>query len=198
MGKLESSAVFRMLLATGLAGLLSVSALPIMAKPQGASQPRAAETITVKPRELDPQLARLAADTGQAIVTGVNAALHHLSAGDTRLARAEVNKTLKLTGALEDILPYTMVVEKVEHAKKRTATETVRAFKDTLVPIYADIDEMQAYAPETASKAKKHLAEAREHINRGNREAAERSLQEVANDISVGAVYLPVDFVRSC
>lgn len=187
----SASKLGRMLFAATLAGTLSASALPVLAASTYT------ETITVQHRELNPKTARIAADTGRTLVDDMHQALKDLNVGDTALARAQVKRSLNLADVIETLLPYTSVAEKVTDQQGKVESQTVEEFHDALLPIYADIDEMQVYAPKAAAKARQHLEESDKHMKAGNPQAAKESLRLVAEDITTHTVYLPVGTVRS-
>ena len=192
MGTHRSSPSLRSaVMATAATMMLAGTALPVMA---GSGY---TETVSVYQRELDPQVAQIAVDTGRALVRDMNGALAHLNAKDTRLARGEVKKSLSLANALQAILPYTVVVDKLANEQGKVDYQDQQAFQDDILPIYSDIEELEVFAPQAAGKAKQHLSEANRHMKAGEKQAAKESLKAVADEISQGTVYLPVGYVRT-
>lgn len=176
---------------TAAALALACSALPVMAA-SGYT-----EAVSVYQREMDPQMAQIAVDTGRALVRDMNGALAHLNANDTRLARGEVKKSLSLANALQAILPYTVVVDKLIDQRGKVDYEDHGAFQDDILPIYSDIEELELFAPQTANKAKRHLNEASQNMKAGKKQATKDSLKAVGDAISEGTVYLPVGYVHT-
>jgi hypothetical protein len=179
------------MIATAVTTALACTALPVMA---GSGY---TETVSVYQRELDPQVAQIAVDTGRALVRDMNGALAHLNSNDMQLARGEVKKGLSLANALQAILPYTVVVDKLVDQRGKVDYQDQQAFQDDILPIYSDIEELEVFAPQAAAKAKQHLSEANRHMKAGDKQAAKESLKAVSDDISEGTAYLPVGYVHT-
>lgn len=153
------------------------------------------ETVTA-PGWDSPNLRKIAAHTGNEIVRHLNAAHAAIEQGDSGKALGEVEAANHLNDSVMQSMPYTDVKEDVFNAKGKLAMEETARFYDDLLPLYAELDDMQMYAPQVAQKARGKVKEAEAMSRKGqNKEAADK-LKEVMDDISATAVFLPVGYVH--
>jgi len=73
--------------------------------------------------------------------------------------------------------------------------EDVTAFSADLLPIYANLDELQVFAPQVAKRTRSMVQQAEKHASAGHPQRAAQVLTEAADDIAQHSVYLPVDYV---
>lgn len=183
----------RTVLATAIACALSLGALPVLA---ANSAPANAPSTPAIQQTVDPGLMRIAMDTGQTLTDTVHTALVHLTAGDTAQARLEVRKGLRLTEVLDRVMPFASVPAQVDKAKQKVNGQSLEEFQRDMVPIAANLGELEVYAPESAAKARKHLADARSHKQAGDTAGAEKSLDLMSDDVIAGTAFLPVSVMR--
>ncbi|MHB1084448.1 MAG: YfdX family protein [Thiobacillus sp.] len=143
----------------------------------------------------NPQLARAAAISGQALLAHLQSAKAFLAADSTEGARDALFTASEFTRAMERSMPFMAVADNVETARNKLISGEEDVFYDDLLPIYASIDDMQVYAPRLArhvhGKVKKSEAQARS----GQSRAAAKTLREVSEEVTHTTVYLPLAYV---
>lgn len=144
----------------------------------------------------DPAMARIAVDSGRALINHLMTARALLDDGDVAQARSALLAGSEFSGAIERITPYLTVVEELQDAGNRLVQERVEVLSQDLLPVYADIDALTAYAPEVAKTTRGLLKQAEQHARNGDREQAAKVLQEAATEVSAHTVYLPVGYVE--
>ena len=144
----------------------------------------------------DPDMARVAVHGGRALLHHVQAAHVALREHKTGEARAALDAAEDFAEGLQLMIPYSVVVDNVRNAKSQLLSTDSGVVVDDMLPIYSSLDEMSAYAPELAGKAKAKLDQAVQHMNKGEKQQAAEKLDEIAADISATTVYLPVNYVE--
>jgi hypothetical protein len=152
-------------------------------------------TVTTYGNWDDPAMAKIAVDSGRALVDHLNAAKGLLATGKIKKARSALIPSREFADAIERTMPYLTVVEDIHNAGKKVAQEDVTAFSDDLLPIYANLDELQVYAPNVAARTRGMVQKAEKSASAGDKGGAARLLTEAADDITQHTVYLPVDYV---
>lgn len=139
---------------------------------------------------------KIAAHTGNEIVRHLNAAQKAIDANDSGKALGEVEAANRLNDSVMQSMPYVNVNEKLFNAKGKLAMEDSGRFYDDLLPIYAELDDMEIYAPAVAQKARGKIKEAETLARAGKNAEASAKLKEVMDDISETTVFLPVGYVH--
>ena len=143
----------------------------------------------------DPAMAKIAVDSGRALIAHLSTARALLDTGKIAEARSALIVSREFADAIERTMPYLTIVEDMMDASKRVVEEDVTALPADLLPIYASLDELQIYAPEVAARTRGALKQAKKHAAAGDRKRAAKVLVEAADDITRSTVYLPVDYV---
>ena len=197
----------RNLTAVAVAGLLSLSLgtgyasnmkLPDSSKSTTKEQVQLTdqETIGAYQGWDDPDMARVAVHGGRALLHHIQAAHVALREHKTGEARAALDAAEDFAEGLQLMVPYTVVVDNIHNAKSQMLATDSGIVVDDMLPIYSSLDEMSAYAPELAGKAKTKLDQAVKHMHKGEKQQAAEKLDEIAADISSTTVYLPVNYVE--
>ncbi len=143
----------------------------------------------------DPAMAKIAVDSGRALIAHLSTARALLDTGQITDARSALIASREFADAIERTMPYLTVVEEMMDASKRVVEEDVTALSADLLPIYASLDELQVYAPKVAARTRGKLKQVKKHAAAGNRKRAAQMLTEAADDIAQSTVYLPVEYV---
>jgi len=144
----------------------------------------------------DPDMARVAVHGGRSLLRQVQAAHTALEENKIGESRSALSAAEDSAEGLQLMMPYTVVVDHIRNAKHELLASTAGVIVDDMLPIYSSLDEMSAYAPELAAKAKTKLDEATEHVKKGEKKEAAKKMDEVATEISSTTVYLPVLYVE--
>lgn len=143
----------------------------------------------------DPAMAKIAIDSGRALVAHLSTARALLDTGQITEARNALIVSREFADTIERTMPYLTVVEDMMDISRRVVEENVDTLSSDLLPIYASLDELQVYAPEVAHRARGKLKQVKKHAAAGNRKRAAEVLTETAIDITRSTVYLPVGYV---
>lgn len=144
----------------------------------------------------DPAMARIAVDSGRALINHLMTARALLDDGDVAQARSALLASREFAGAIERIMPYLTVVEELQDASNRLVQQRVEVLSEDLLPVYADIDELTLYAPEVAHRTRGMVKQAEKHARNGELPQAAKVLKEAAAEITEHTVYLPVGYVE--
>ena len=198
----------RTLIATAMAGALAFTLgtgyagntkLPAGSKAASKEQVQLTDQETIDQYQgwEDPDMARVAVHGGRALLHHVQVAHAALQEHKTGEARAALGAAEDFAEGLQLMIPYTVVVDHIRNAKSQLLATDSDVIVDDMLPIYSSLDEMSAYAPELAGKAKSKLDLAMQHLHRGEKHKAAKKLDEIAADISSTTVYLPVNYVEN-
>lgn len=143
-----------------------------------------------------PNMQKIAAHTGNEIVHHLSAAHEAIEKGESGKALGEVEAANRLNDSIMQSMPYTDIKEKVFNAKGKLAMEEAGRFYDDLLPIYAELDDLEVYAPQVAQQVRGKIKEAESMARKGQNAEADTKLKEVMEDISATTVYLPVGYVH--
>jgi YfdX protein len=155
------------------------------------------ETVTISTYSDwgDPAMAKIAVDSGRALVDHLQSAQALLATGKIREARSALVTSREFADAIQRTMPYLTVVEDMQDAGKKVVKEDVTAFSADLLPIYASLDELQLYAPKVADRTRGMVQKAEKNASAGDRQDAAQLLTDAADDISQHTIYLPVNYV---
>ena len=143
----------------------------------------------------DPGMAKIAVDSGRALIAHLSTARALLDIGRIAEARSALIASREFADAIERMMPYLSVVEDMMDVSNKVVEEDVTALSADLLPIYASLDELQVYAPQVANRTRGMVQKAEKNAAAGNRKDAAQVLKEAADDIVQHTVYLPVDYV---
>ena len=180
--------------ALALAAVLATAPLAVTAQ---ASPPSKSETINISEYTNwgDPAMAKIAVDSGRALIEHLSTASALLDSGKTGEARGALIASREFADAIERIMPYLTVVSDMRDASNKLVEEDVATYTPDMLPIYASLDELQVYAPKVASRNRDRVHRAEKYAASGNRARAAQQLSEAADDIVQHTVYLPVAYV---
>jgi hypothetical protein len=163
---------------------------------EAAQPPNSLVETVSNPGWDSPNMEKIAAHTGNEIVRHLSAAHDAIEKNDSGKALGEVEAANRLNDSVMQSMPYVNVKEDVFNAKGKLAMNESGRFYDDLLPIYAELDDMQMYAPQVAQKAHSKVKEAEAMSRKGQTKEAADKLKEVMADISETAVFLPVGYVH--
>jgi len=143
----------------------------------------------------DPAMAKMAVDSGRALVRHLETARALLETGRIKQARSALIASREFADAIQRTMPYLTVVQDMQDASKKVRQEDVETFSTDLLPIYASLDELQIYAPKVADRTRGMVQNAEKRARAGDKSRAAEVLNEAADDISRHTVYLPVNYV---
>ncbi|EIJ35400.1 YfdX family protein [Thiothrix nivea] len=175
--------------------LASTTAMAVTSA-EAAQPPNSVVEAVTTPGWDSPNMQRIAAHSGNEIVHHLTAAHEAIQKGDSGKALGEVEAANRLNDSVMQSMPYTDVQEDVFNAKGKLAMQENGRFYDDLLPIYAELDDMEVYAPQVAQKARGKVKEAETMARKGQNAEATTKLKEVMDDISATAIFLPVGYVH--
>ena len=144
----------------------------------------------------DPAIAKIAVDSGRALVNHLYSAKALLEQGRIPQARSALIGSHEFAAAIQRMMPYLTVVEDMLDAGDRVVQEKVEALSTDLLPIYASLDELDVYAPQIAHKTRGMLKQAEKNAAAGDKQGAAQELKQAAAVVSGHTVYLPVGYVN--
>jgi hypothetical protein len=180
-----------------VAVLAAVLATGIVVSTASAASRGDSETINISEYSDwgDPGMAKIAVDSGRALIAHLSTARALLDIGKVAEARSALIASREFADAIERMMPYLSVVEDMMDVSNKVVEEDVTALSADLLPIYASLDELQVYAPQVANRTRGMVQKAEKNAAAGNRKDAAQVLKEAADDIVQHTVYLPVDYV---
>lgn len=183
---------------TMLAVLLLGSSTILATTVASAAQPPNSleETVVNEGWASSPGMQQIAVHSGREIVHHLSAAQAALEKGDSGKALGNVIAASRLNDSVMRMAPYITVSEDLFNAKGKLALEETDRFYDELLPIYAELDEMEAYSPKVAQQARGKLKQAEELSRTGKSDEAANNVQEVISMLAETDVYLPVVYVH--
>jgi hypothetical protein len=180
-----------------VAVLAAVLATGIVVSTAAAASKGASETISISGYSDwgDPGMAKIAVDSGRALVEHLSTARALLATGKIAEARSALVASREFADAIERTMPYLTVVEDMMDASNNVVAEDVTALSADLLPIYASLDELQMYAPQVADRTRGMVQKAEKNAAAGDSKGAAQVLKQAADDIVQHTVYLPVGYV---
>ena len=180
-----------------VAVLAAVLATGVVVSTASAASKGDSETINITEYSDwgDPGMAKIAVDSGRALIAHLSTARALLDIGKVAEARSALIASREFADAIERMMPYLSVVEDMMDVSNKVVEEDVTALSADLLPIYASLDELQVYAPQVANRTRGMVQKAEKNAAAGNRKDAAQVLKEAADDIVQHTVYLPVDYV---
>ena len=145
----------------------------------------------------NPRLAKVEAESGQALLAHLQSAKAWLVAGSPAGARDALITAGEFANAMERSMPFVAVADDVTTARNKLLAGEDELFYDDLLPIYASVDEMQIYTPQLAGQVHGKVKQAEAQARQGQSREAARTLREVSDQVTHSAVYLPLDYVSN-
>ena len=180
-----------------LSALLLASTTSLAFTRAEAAQPPNSLVETVStPGWSSPGMQQIAAHSGREIIRHLNDARATLEKNESGKALGEVIAANKLNDSVMQSMPYVNVKEDIFNARGKLAQQDTGRFYDDLLPIYAQLDDMEVFAPEVAKKARGKLKAAEEMSRKNQTKEAADKLKEVMDDVSATTVFLPVGYVH--
>lgn len=143
----------------------------------------------------NPGMAKIAVDSGRALIEHLTTARALLDTGQVSEARSALTASREFADAIARTMPYLTVVDDIRNASHKLVEEDVTTVPDNLLPIYASLDELQLYAPQVANRTRGMVQKAEKNAAAGKKKEAAVTLKEAADDIALHTVYLPVYYV---
>lgn len=144
----------------------------------------------------DPDMAKMAVNSGRALLEHLRTADAMLAEGHTAQARNALVASHEFSNAIERMMPYLVVVEQMKDASDHVVQAQADVFSADVLPIYASLNDLQVFAPKVAQKTRAMVNKAERHAAKGDKQAAATILKEAADIVSNETVYLPVDYVN--
>jgi len=179
-----------LLLATAL-----TTGVPVNATLAAGKDNQGTVTISEYAEWSNPDMTKIAVDSGRALIDHLMAARALLDTGNISEARSALTASREFADAIGRIMPYMTVVDDIKDARQNLIEEDVASFKENLLPVYASLDELQIYVPEVAKRVRKKVHAAEKNVQAGDRQQAVVALKEAGDDIALHTVYLPVSYV---
>jgi hypothetical protein len=173
---------------------LAAAYVPLAAHAAGATDTEATGIARSRTGD-DPAMAQIAVNSGRALINHLQSARALLDEGRVAQARSALIAGREFADAIERTMPYLLVVEEMRDAGDHVVQENVAAIAADFLPIYADLDELQVYAPAAADKARDMVRKAEKRAAAGDGEDAAAVLKEAAAAVAEHTVYLPVEYV---
>jgi hypothetical protein len=143
----------------------------------------------------DPDMAKIAVDSGRALMQHLASAGALLASGKIAQARSALITSREFADAIQRTMPYLTVVDDLRDAGKHVVQEDLSVWSADLLPIYAGLDELRLYAPKVASHTRGMVRKAEKDAAAGDKGNAARELTEAADEIAQHTVYIPVNYV---
>ena len=187
-----------------LTRLTALALLPVLAGPAWSAPAAPTDagapmtdtrTVDVSPGWASPQLARAAAASGRALIEQLRSARAFLASDSPELAQSALRVASEFAGAWQRTMPFVDVNDAIANASNQLVADDDTVFYDDLLPIYASLDEMDAYAPVVARQARGGVKHAEAQARAGRADAARSTLQEVGESLRATTVYLPLNRV---
>jgi hypothetical protein len=140
----------------------------------------------------DPHMATMALSAARSLADDLRSVETDLTGNMIGAARNQLNTSAELVRAIERMMPYIAVAERLTEARHKLLVDSAAAFYSDLPPIYAAIDQMDVYARNVAQTARNGVRRAEKQARDGNTEAAAAQLHGVADMLEQSTVYLPV------
>ena len=143
----------------------------------------------------DPGMAKIAVDSGRALIDHLRSARALLDTGKLDEARSALIASREFADAINRTMPYLTVVQDMMDASNEVVQEDVAALSADLLPIYASLDELQVYTPHVVNLSRASIHTAGKNAASRHRQRAATGLKVTADDITQHTVYLPVTYV---
>lgn len=137
-----------------------------------------------------------AAQTGQKIVKNLTLAHEAIEEGKSDKALRYTLIASRLDDVLLPLMPHAKIKTDLFNAKGKLAMSENDVFYDDLLPIYAELDAIEAVAPEKAKKARSKVSKAEKLAKSGKTAEAAKTMDEAIAMVSETEIFLPVVYVH--
>ena len=182
--------------ALGSASSYADNTLPVHAYTHVAKPYTDSKHAVEQPGWINPYAAQAAAQSGRALIDHLQAARAFISDGSATGARDMLRVAGDFDSVLLQNMPFLAVSDTIRNAQHKLVGGDISATSDTLLPIYAQLDAMQVYAPKLAQHSRSKVQAAEAQARKGDKQGASRALTDVANEIQSTTVYLPMGQVQ--
>lgn len=149
------------------------------------------ENVSVTPgRIVSPAEERTMARTAAHVLRYIADARSAIAANDIEKARSDLQQSLNLIDILKLQQPTAKVRDHIWVAKKHLDYESTEEVTADLVPIEADLTEIEDFVP--VEKARSHIRSARAYLEKGNKADAEKELKAADAALIYTEVDLPL------
>jgi hypothetical protein len=204
MQKASTNRFRQRMFAAALVAVMSASGLGTAAAnvDKGATTPNKpllnkTKTTYLFPGWTDPAMGQAAVYSGRALLRHLQAADKALQTANIVEARSALTASERFARSIQQTMPFIEVVDQIRDVRNVLVGEVRDVAADELLPIYASLDQMALCVPQLTPQSKSKVEQAEKAINKGEKQAAASTLQEVASDISATTVYLPVSAIAA-
>lgn len=181
----------RAIAAAALAAGLATAGLPALA----AGQNETPDMATAVGGWTNPNMAKLASSSGRLLIERIKAAKDMIGTRQFTAARDELDAAQDTAGAIRTMMPFIVLVDDIRHLQNKTIVGDIKQFRDDLLPIYTNLDQMSLYAPTLAKETRQKIKEAEAMAHSGKTKKASNALDKACELITERAVYLPIGYV---
>lgn len=143
----------------------------------------------------NPHMAKDAAKSDQLLLERIRSAKDMIDSGKYKAARNDVDAAQDTAGAIRTMLPFVAIVSQIKAAKAELQGGDKEQFHEDLLPVYARLDELSAFAPDLAADTKVNLKRTEFMADIGRTAGAEKAIDQIARRITASNVYIPVVYV---
>ena len=140
----------------------------------------------------NPEIAGMVEHSNQALLDVLQRADQALNAQETELAASNLAYADNIALSIELQMPFFVMKERLESAKRNLQMGTNHAFIDQLAPVYASVVDLQLVAPELGHELRDQLQQAQRLAGSGKRDEALQQLDQILDKIVTVRVYVPV------
>lgn len=144
----------------------------------------------------DPVMANIAVYSAHAMIHRLQTAKDDLAAHKDQAAKTALQQARNFSEGVHTMMPFIATLDQVKNARGKILTSKKAVFIENMLPIYASVDQMEFYAPDLAHRVRKELKGVEKHVRNDERQQAGKQLDNIVDDISGTAVYLPVLYVQ--
>lgn len=170
-----------------IATILTVSAVAI----QNVLADEVRENLSISPgRTITPAEERSMARSAAHILRYIAGARYAIAANDIAKARSDLQQSLNLIDILKLQQPTVKVRDHIWVAKKHLEYESTEKVAEDLVPIEADLTEIEDFVP--VEEARKHIRSAGAYLKKGDKAGAKKELEAADAALIYTEVDLPL------
>lgn len=149
------------------------------------------EKVTISPGKALSEAEESAISSAAAhVLRYIAKARGNIHAKKTNRAKADLQQALTLLQIIKAALPVAKVKDHIWVAQKHLDYESTREVTADLIPIEADLTELENIVP--VDQARKHLQKSREYLKKGDKQAAKTELTAVGVALIDTEVALPL------
>jgi hypothetical protein len=153
--------------------------------------------LVEQPGWADSVNAQYAIDYGRSLVTHLQNARSLLDVHNIPDSRKELNRSTEIAKAIEHLVPYMVVEEKINSAIENLTIGNLKRYYNNVQSIFANLDNLAVYAPAAANTVHNKVQKSEQHARSGAADLAVLDLKEVRDSVFNGTPYIPVFYVDS-